>query len=95
MELKHGFKIGDKEVKEFEVLPATAGMVLEIIEENQKLGDSGSFEGLQIVKRIKIEGLGERWNLEALKKMSVEDFNVLNEAISEFDANFTVSPVVL
>jgi len=93
MELKHGFKIGDKTVKNFEVLPATAGMMIEVIEENRRLGEAGNFEGLATVRRIKITELGDRWNLETLKKMSLTDFNILQKAIGDFDENFTTGPV--
>jgi len=95
MELKHGIEVekdGKKTVlKEFEVLPATVGVLLRAADLGA--GSDAKTSAALAVERIRIKDLPEKvWGIKILEQMSVEDFNLMQKEIENFDANFTFSP---
>jgi len=78
-------------LKEFEVLPANAGTAVRAVSESD--GDKAKLEANLMFRRIKIKGLPENaWRLSVWEQMSVDDYMIMQNAISEFDKNFTFAP---
>jgi len=81
-------------LKEFEVLPATAMTALKAV--NGTDGDSVKIDANLMVQRIKIKDLPDNaWNVGVLSQMSMHDYVVMQNAINEFDKNFTFAPPTL
>jgi len=81
-------------LKEFEVLPATAMTALKAVSGTN--GDIAKINANVIVQRIKIKDLPDSaWNVSVLSQMSPADFVAMQNAMDEFDANFTFAPPIL
>jgi hypothetical protein len=92
---KDGKKDVEKSVlKEFEVLPATAMTAIKAV--SQTDGDSAKIDANLIVQRIKIKDLPDNvWSIGVLSQMSVNDYVAMQNAINDFDKNFTFAPPTL
>jgi hypothetical protein len=99
-ELKHGIltetvlengETKETLLKEFEVLPATAGLAIAIVSESSKNGTD--FNKIMYRERIKIKDLPSKaWNISVLEQLSIADFLILKEEIEKFDEVFTFTP---
>lgn len=77
-------------LKEFEVLPATAGVIIAAV---SGADSEAKLNAQMLLARIRIKNLPPRaWNISVLEQMSAEDLNVMHEAIREFDENFIFAP---
>lgn len=94
MELKDGIvteKNGETDsLREFEVLPATAGVIIAAV---SGADSEAKLNAQMLLARIKIKNLPPNaWRIGVLEQMSAEDLGIMQEALREFDENFTFAP---